>query len=475
MRARLARARGDVAAWREAARRAGRTTDDPSLRALAAALEAAAVRRTGEVADAAAGFSFSLETAEGPFDDERTRAIAIVAADAAETGDLARAHLLIEHCLASGRLADELHGLRASFALRAERYDDAARHFARSLDASATNPRADERARHRAVYGLAFAASETIDFTAGERAGREFARLPWKPALEAEWLGAALALRTLALLDGDIERAWQLSRSATSRVTRPANRAMAEVRAAEISHVVGDRFAEAVQLRRAWEILRNAKWSDVDVSARAALTDFAIESAFAMPAEARKAIVMYQSLGPRGASTAWLEGGRRVLAAESLAAARVSEVGGNPDLAERLYRRSLEGWTALGFRLRAAQTALDLQRITKSGEHLDRVDGALRLAPRAWFREDAEAMRPPLARLSPNELRTLEALLDGASSATIARAQGRGEATVRAAIRRIFNAFGAHSRRELIARCTESAISAQSLRAGHAHAASSVA
>jgi DNA-binding CsgD family transcriptional regulator len=158
-----------------------------------------------------------------------------------------------------------------------------------------------------------------------------------------------------------------------------------------------------------------------------------------------------------------------------MAAARVSEAGGNLELAARLYRRALESWHVLGFRLRAAQTALDLHRVTGGNEHVDRVDVALRLAPNAWFRESAGAVRAPLARLSPNERRVLEGLLDGASPFAIATTLGRNESTVRAAVPRIFTAFGAHSRRELLKRCADGAISASSLRSERTRRATSVA
>jgi DNA-binding CsgD family transcriptional regulator len=174
-----------------------------------------------------------------------------------------------------------------------------------------------------------------------------------------------------------------------------------------------------------------------------------------MPAEARQAVTLYQSLSAkRNPQSGFAAGDRRIGAYEGIAAARVAEVLGRHELAVSEYERARTIWVEIGYEMRAALAALDLSRLTGDSRYDAVVQSALARAPKAWF-APIDDSTSPLAALTPAERTVLVRLLAGKSAKAIAASLGRSHFTINNHTRKIFSAFDVNSRARLLARCVE--------------------
>lgn len=463
LRAKIARIAIRIQAWHDAAAVAARSLHDDEGRLSALALEVAALEKLGRRDEASAKLDRLQRQIAQASPSEAAYATYLLALRAWETGDYDGAETLAQRNVKLHPGDAESAALLGWIEVKRERFRAAGAQFMRALDALEQSEIVDLRLQGRLIHAAGIVASETIDLDMGRRVRNEFEAMPWPAALAIERFNAVTCLRFLSLLEGDVNGAWLASRDAAGSAPPGAYAAIAETNAAGASILIGDQAGARIELERAWEILRSGKWGAADDEARVALSNFAIVGARQMPAEARKAITLYQSLAAKANTLNALHRDRRVRAFEAMAAARVSEVIGQRDLAIEHYRRSLDQWQELGFAARAALVALDLRRMTGERGLTKIVKAALELAPNAWFRERLAAKSDPVERLTPAERAVLAELLSGKSAKAIARGLGRSPYTVINHTRSIYAAFGVRSRPKLLVRCAELRISAEQL------------
>lgn len=434
---------------------------------VAAALRGASLRARRKPREASAAFAAASASLSHASDDARAEYAYYAAFAAWEDGELHAADALIEEALphAHDVLRALLVQLSGWIEVRRERYAAAAERFLEALEAMSAAAREDLRCRGRLVHALAIIASETIDLRLAKRYAPYLAGTRWTSGIAREHLCTLACERFLALLRGDRTAAWHLSREAVGVAPSDALRAIAETNAAVVSDLVGDAFATRVQFETAWAFIDAVSWSKADEEERVALTNFAIEAADAMPAEARSAITLYRNITGAPNARLALHRDRRMQAFEAMAAGRVSEVLGKPKEAIESYERSRELWVALDYRMRAALVARDLLRLTGDARYRHDLDVALARAPQAWFAE-APTSAPAsavLAKLTRAERVVLRHLLGGENMKGIASALERSPYTVHNHTRRIFGAFDVRARAALIARCAELGITAEKL------------
>lgn len=436
---------------------------DRDQRVVGDALRGVVLRRLGKNDESRALLQRALRRACDAEVEVRAEVAYYAAAAAWEDRDLTGAEELISATLpyAAGVQAAMLVQLLGWIEVRRERYRDAADLFFDALGHLENSKHGDLWFKARLVHGLAVIASEQIDLRMWSRLAPIFAAMRWSIGVQREHFSTVICRRFIALLEGDLDEAWRLSREAVFLAPSPAFRAIAETNAAVASGLVGDRFALRRQFSDAWQLIERISWSTANDEERIALTNFAIEAATTMPAEARKCATLYRSLtGKRDLKLA-LHGDRRLAAFEAMAGGRISEILGKPKIAIQQYDESLRLWVALGYRMRAAIVAKDLNRVGGAGQrHEIRV--ALDRAPNAWFRSDlgsAPATIPEVGQLSTAERSVLRELLAGKSAREIARSLGRSTFTVNNHTRRLFEVFGVHSRALLIARAAERGLS----------------
>jgi DNA-binding CsgD family transcriptional regulator len=467
LRARASLRAQDLSDAFEAALQAAERASSPSESVVAHSVLGAVQRARQKPREAAQAFERAAKGRSQASSSARSEYAYHAAAAAWEDGELHAAEALVEEALpeADDVLLAMLIQLLGWIEVRRERYAAAADRFIEALEALGRAKREDLRFRARLVHGLAVIASETIDLKLAKRLEPYLAATRWTTGIARQHFNTVTAQRFLALLEGDLESAWFLSREAVTIAPTAAFRAIAETNAAVISALVGDDFATRAQLASAWRALQDISWSQADEEERVALTNFAIEAVRLKPAEARSAVTLYRNITGAADARLALHGDRRLLAFEAMAAGRLSEALGKSKEAVANYERSRQLWVALDYRLRAALVAGDLLRLTGDERYSHDISVALARAPKAWFRDAAggSVSSPVLSQLTRAERVVLRHLLGGENIAAIATALGRSPYTVHNHTRRIFSAFKVRTRAALFVRCAEERISADSI------------
>ncbi len=239
-RAESARVEGDAQTWRAAAAEAARLHPEPAGRLLALTLEAAALKQLERAAESAAAFE-SVRAALATVEPRSAGEVAyLLAVEEWENRRYDRAVELVTRNVRAGVHLAESEALLGWIDVVRERFSAAAAHFLSALGNLSAGPRDDVRLRGRLIHALGIIASETIDLKLGQRVRREFEAMDWPASLGIERFNARTCLRFLALLEGDIERAWILSREAAVMAPNPAYAAIGETNAAVASRLLGD-------------------------------------------------------------------------------------------------------------------------------------------------------------------------------------------------------------------------------------------
>ena len=461
--ARCARAEDDVEALLAAAERAANDHPDAAGKLEAVALRGVAHRLGNRTALADRDFDRVRQRLEREPDVASGLATHYLAHDAWTRGALDDAEALLAINLGYGKTKASDTALLGWCALKRERFSKAGAYFIESLRLIRASETPDLRAAATTLYGASIVASESVDLKLAKKLQREFAAMEWPASLAVYRFNTITAFRLIALLEGDLERAWVLSRDAVSCAPNAAYAVTGETNAAVASRLLGDERTAMLQLRRAWEIVRQQRLGAPDNEARLALANFAREAASDLPAEARKAMTMCDSLTPRENRTNALTRDRRVLAFELMAQGRVAEVRGNYDAAYDRYRSSFDLWRESHYDMRAALVALDLMRLARDPIYDETLEAVLERAPSAWFAPQASPANELLERITPAETLVLGALLGGKSARAIAEDLERSVHTINNHTRKIFQAFGVTSRSAVLAQCAEFGITPKSL------------
>jgi DNA-binding CsgD family transcriptional regulator len=462
LRARVARVLGDLETWERSAGYAARHCEIAGERAAAQVLLAIVARRLGS-ADA------DRYRADAEAEVVRVRGAAsalatyLLATDAWEMRRYERADELAQRNIDNDLIVAESLAMRAYTAAKREKFREAATHFSNALR-FVDRDEVDARARLGVALGALMVASDIADLRLAARARSVYAASPVPSSLDVFSYNFERGLRLVALLEGDLDAAFVAARKSAVLAPSPMFAAIGESHAAEIALLLGERGAFGVQLRLAWNAIRAADWSVADTEQLMALTTFALVAADAMPAEARKAIMIYQSIRPKANPGNSLEDDRRVFAYDLWAAARMNEMLGDRDRALALYRQSRDIWASVDYVVRAAQIALDIRRLDGGVEHRAILEALTRRAPKAWLRAKFEDRIPALSSLRAAQREVLARLLDGFSAKAIAGDLGRSHSTVINHTRKIFAAFGVHSRDELFRVCRDHGITSESIR-----------
>jgi len=460
--ARCAREEHELATWSAAAHRAATGHPDARGRLTGVALRALAHRAAGRSAQADRDFELVLAALEREPGTALGFPTYYAAYDAWQRGALDDAETLANRPT-TPEVAPFAAALLGLCAFGRGRYAKATAAFAETLRLLRSSETPNRQLYASTLHETSRIVVETVDLRNARRLKREVAEFTWPTSLARLRLATLGNMRLIALLEGDVEGAWMLSRDAVACAVDPAESVLAETDAAVASRLLGDERATHLQLRRAWDTLRQQRWPVGDPGARYALASFAREAASDMPGEARKAIATFDALTPRHLRESAEIDERRVRACGAMAHGRIAEVRGRYDAAYDRYRESFDIWRDLRHDLRAAIVAVDLQRLARDPLFEEQLDAVLERAPEAWFAPQASPASELLGRLTPAETLVLGALLGGKSARAIAADLDRSVHTINNHTRKIFAAFGVTSRAAVLARCAELGVTVKSL------------
>ncbi len=456
LRARIARHRGDADAGFRAATIAARDLSGAADRLLATALAATAARKLGRAPVAEHLFE-TVRLALGDASDENASAAALLADDAWHRRENDLAVPLLERYASLAKPHPAILTLLGRVEARRRRFRQAGKRFEASLAAGADGA-IEVATQASTIVATLLLAVDTADVRLGRRGRRAYEALRWTPSIATLRYLALSQLRSIALLEGDAERAWIDAREATLIAPTPTLVVTSEIDAAVASNLIGDEQAFRLQLRRAWKALRAERRGEATDEERVALAAFAAEGAREMPSEAKHALALAQSLRAKRGPAPGRDARGDAFAA--FARARVDEATGERQRAIEGYRDALERYRSLESSFRIALVASDLLRLTRDEAYREELEAALVRAPHAWLRSESS----PADALGPKAREVLARLLVGESAKAIAADLDRSAFTVINHTRKIFEAFEVHSRDDLRRACAELGITTATLR-----------
>jgi len=371
---------------------------------------------------------------------------------------LAEAEEIIEAALpgAADIVRSRLLQLLGWIDVRRENYGAATHEFTAALEELNKAKNTDVKGRARILSALVFIAAETIDLRLGRFVRREYETSTWSNDTRIERFRVLECLSWLSLLEGDVARAWEERQLGLSLTVDTSYHAIALIDAAIVAGIVGDRFSEARYLELAGSLLLRGDQVGLDVERRMAMLAFAGAAPAANAETARKVLTLFDRTRPRRTEMLALEGDRRLEAYEFYARGKLALAEGSTQQGITDLGQSLELWTRLGYRLRAAITANVLRSVTGDRRYAQTALDALRNTPNAWLREALERRTnedDPLGQLTPAERRVLGELCKGKKAREIAATFDRSFNTINNHTRAIFSAFGVRSRASLVAEC----------------------
>lgn len=371
---------------------------------------------------------------------------------------LGDAEQIIETALpeSSGSVRSRLLQLLGWIDVRRENYGAAAHEFTAALEELDRAAQPDVKARATTLHALGLIASETVDLRLGRMVRRAYESNRWSDDTRIERFQVLEHLAWLSLLEGNAPRAWDERQLALTLSVDSGYHAIALIHAAEIAEIVGDRFSQTRYLELCGALLLRGDQLGLDVEHRIALLSFVAAAAASQPDAATSVLGLYDRSRPRRTEMLALEGDRRFEAYELYARGRFAIANGETQRGVVELDRSLDLWTRLNYRLRAAITANDLRAVTGDRKYAQIALDALRNTPNAWLRGSIERRAQgddPLSQLTPAERRVLTELCKGKKSREIAAHFGRSFNTINNHTRAIFTAFGVRSRAALVAEC----------------------
>ena len=371
---------------------------------------------------------------------------------------LSDAETIIDAALAgaNGVVLSRLLQLLGWIGVRRENYAAAAHDFSAALDALKNAEVPDVKGRATALHALGIIAAETIDLRLGRLVRREYETNRWSDDTRVERFQVLEQLAWLSLLEGNLEAAWDERQLALSLTVDTSYHAIALIHAAEIAEIVGDRFAQSRYLDLSGALLLRGDQVALDVERRIALLSFVAVASDTEPDTAKAVLALYDRSRPRRTEMLALEGDRRFEAYEQYARGKFAISQGDTQRGVAELDRSLDLWTRLNYRLRAALTANELRAVTGDRKYVHIALDALRNTPDAWLRTAMERRATgddPVSQLTPAERRVLAELCLGKKSREIADHFGRSFNTINNHTRAIFSAFGVRSRAALVAEC----------------------
>ena len=304
-----------------------------------------------------------------------------------------------------------------------------------------------------AIHGATIVAVETMNKGLATTVRRALPNVPWERGDRWRHAQVETHLGRLAELEGDKSDAWRHFEIAKSMDVTASHRCLAMISQANLLLRAGEDFSASRVLDDTWRLLSSIAWSCSTVEEQKVLLAYAFVAAQSDHASASEALRAVRSMRKGRPRTALLHDSR-IDAMLRQAAGAISLAHGESDAAHDDLRAAFEIWRRLRYRVRSGTIALMLWQLTGADEYSSYLNGLRRKAPRAWFStRQNDRIAQAVAALTPAERRVLQQLLLGKSAKEIADELDRSVFTIRNQTKKIFAAFGVHTRASLLATC----------------------
>ena len=348
-----------------------------------------------------------------------------------------------------------------------EKFAEAARSFREALATLSASDHRDELLHLNVLTSAMSYAFERLEVDMVDEMRAALARISWTADLLKGRFHAYDMAGWLALVAGQTEAAWNdFLAAAESTHAESPGRVIALTNFASLYRTVNETFAARRHIERASRIARSIDWATADSEERVDLLLWAAESArLGMPASLDD-LKRFDEL-PRGAGDRAFDHADRRVTAFRLVARGLTVAASDPNRAIKMLDKALKIWLEIGYRYRAATTALDLYRLAENPDYLVIAQHQASVVRKGFLattiRADRRREERGLGDLTAAERAVLASILDGKSNAAIAQDRGGSLQTVKNQTRRIFQAMKVGSRAELFVVCGSLGITSSSL------------
>lgn len=340
-----------------------------------------------------------------------------------------------------------------------EKYGQALKSFRQALVTLKSSSHRDRLLQANIVHVLASLAFERLEIEVLDSSLQAASELAWTEDLGSARFQVLQNIGWLAFAAGETHVAWRHFIAARDAVTTDsAYHAMALLNLAFLHRSVGDASAARWHLDLASELIADVKWDNLDADHRATFLEWVAEASRQGIAVPETSIDAFEKSRDAEGSKSFARGDRRFRALQ-LTARGLAVAARNVPRGVKLLTSALEIWVAVGYRFRAATTALELYALTNQPQHLDVARLQTRALRQGWLRDQVSKISRMESRgfatLSVAERRVLSEILLGKSTAVIARGSARSGQTIKNQTVSIFEKLGVGSRSELIVLCSK--------------------
>lgn len=305
------------------------------------------------------------------------------------------------------------------------------------------------------LYGILRIAMETGNEAAMSAGKAAFDRMTWTPDLQTEHFQSVRALGFHAFLSGEAIRAQRYFKESQALATSQPWEVTAHLDRAHVASINKNDLWAMEETLEAERLARDVAWVTTQGEERMALVTLGVLFAKIDMAKAQHYIALFNQMGTSNvAPSLALARDRRALALERFASGRVQQVLGNEELATTLLQEAYAIFDQVGYRYRAALTALALHELTGDAAWQRRSQENAAIYPRSPVNETIENAPDEPAdeifmSLTPSQKQVFAAICEGLSVAEMAERFNRSIFTINKHIQAVYNSYDVHSRNEL--------------------------
>jgi len=324
----------------------------------------------------------------------------------------------------------------------------------RALDQFEKAAQRDEVFVARTLFTLGALCREIVFPKATKRLRASAVRVRWTDGLALERFQIARLLGWIEALSGNELASFRYLKESARLAPSTAWKILALLDRASLAKSRGEEAFALDQLHDAHALAAEVRWETTHGEERSPLLILAELFAGVDPSQSSAYLEKFRSLLVLESGLAYASD-RRIAAFMGYSAGIAHQKLGNPTAALEALTDSWSAFESFSYGWRSALAAAAIYELTASGTWLSRARDRATSWPHSWIARKIDQLndeKPATVKLTPNQRRVYEALLEGRSTEAIAKKLGRSPNTVRNHISAIFLAFHVNSRARLLSK-----------------------
>jgi DNA-binding CsgD family transcriptional regulator/tetratricopeptide (TPR) repeat protein len=281
--------------------------------------------------------------------------------------------------------------------------------------------------------------------------------IAWTEDLAVEHFNAARTLGWALALQGNDNylESLRLLHRATALSPTPAWKVWGLLDRAAMKRYAGERSSSSADLYEALELIKDVRWGETLDEERTGLLYAAELFAPVDLSEASALLAQFSQISEAFSPRLALRGDRRLDAARAYSTGVVQQALGDNRKARQFFESAYTVYKEIGYRWRAARTALHLYEVTRDAKWHEAAREQIHDYPQSWIASDIREASSGVGddgwnRLTPRQREVFNALCEGMTAKRIADRLQCSPNTVRNHIHWIYQAFRVESQPALI-------------------------